>query len=195
MTEDLFQKMSQSILDGDSDAAVALAKQAIEAGIDPLDAISKGFVVGVNQVGITFFAVSSGAVTTGITPTAATRFAGGSVTFSAVWLGTLPMAFQWQVDKGSGPVDLPGQTNAALTLNNLRPADAGSYTLTVTNVVGPANAPTAATLTVFERMNDPSIDGVAHGYLTMGRLEIARCDNDPNRLDHGIFVLHMDGGK
>jgi corrinoid protein of di/trimethylamine methyltransferase len=54
MTEVLFQKMAQSILDGDSDAAIALAKQAIEAGIDPLDAISKGFVLGVNQVGESF---------------------------------------------------------------------------------------------------------------------------------------------
>jgi len=54
---------------------------------------------------------------------------------------------------------------------------------------------TSVTMVVFQRMDDPSIDGAAHGYLTMGRLEIARCDNDPNRLDHGIFVLHMDGGK
>ena len=54
MTEELFKKMSQSILDGDSDVAVALAKQAIETGVDPLDAIAKGFVVGVNQVGESF---------------------------------------------------------------------------------------------------------------------------------------------
>jgi len=54
MTEELFKKMSQSILDGDSDVAVALARQAIEAGIDPLDAISNGFVLGVNQVGENF---------------------------------------------------------------------------------------------------------------------------------------------
>ena len=55
----------------------------------------------------------------------------------------------------------------------------------------------AATLTVFARMDAPAgaPDGVATGYLTMGRLEIPRCDNDPNHLDHGIFVLHMDGGK
>jgi hypothetical protein len=53
----------------------------------------------------------------------------------------------------------------------------------------------SATLTVFERMDDPATDGVARGFLTMGRVEIARCDNDPNRLDRGIFVLHMDGGK
>ena len=54
MTEELFQKMAQSVLDGDSDTATALAKQAIEAGIDPLEAITKGFVAGVNQVGDSF---------------------------------------------------------------------------------------------------------------------------------------------
>ena len=54
MTEELFQKMAQSILDGDSDVAIALAKQAIETGVDPLDAITKGFVLGVNQVGESF---------------------------------------------------------------------------------------------------------------------------------------------
>jgi len=53
----------------------------------------------------------------------------------------------------------------------------------------------SGTLTVFQRMDDPSSDGTTSGYLTMGRLEIARCDNDPDRLDHGVFVLHMDGGK
>jgi corrinoid protein of di/trimethylamine methyltransferase len=50
----MFQKMSQSIIDGDSDAAVVLAKQAVESGINPLEAIAKGFVVGVNQVGASF---------------------------------------------------------------------------------------------------------------------------------------------
>src|SRR5512137_997051 len=54
MTEELFQKMAQSILDGDSDAAVELPKKAIEDDIDPLEAVSKGFVVGVNQVGENF---------------------------------------------------------------------------------------------------------------------------------------------
>ena len=54
MTEELFKKMAQSVLDGDSDAAIALAKQAVESNIDPLDAITKGYVVGVNQVGESF---------------------------------------------------------------------------------------------------------------------------------------------
>jgi corrinoid protein of di/trimethylamine methyltransferase len=46
--------MAQSIFDGDSDVAATLAKQAIDAGIDPLEAIAKGFVLGVNQVGENF---------------------------------------------------------------------------------------------------------------------------------------------
>jgi hypothetical protein len=53
----------------------------------------------------------------------------------------------------------------------------------------------SARVTVFQRMDDPSIDGAALGFLAMGRLEMARCDNDPDRLDRGIFVAHMDGGR
>ncbi|MCC7129623.1 MAG: hypothetical protein B6D39_12450 [Anaerolineae bacterium UTCFX2] len=54
MSEQLFQAMAQSIIDGDADEAERLAKQAIEAGIDPLEAINRGFVIGVNQVGDAF---------------------------------------------------------------------------------------------------------------------------------------------
>ena len=54
MTSELFQAMAQSIIDGDSEAAEDLAKQAIEAGIDPLVAINQGFVIGVNHVGNEF---------------------------------------------------------------------------------------------------------------------------------------------
>jgi corrinoid protein of di/trimethylamine methyltransferase len=54
MANELFQKMAQSIIDGDSDVAVELAMQAIAQGTDPLEAISNGFVVGVNKVGEAF---------------------------------------------------------------------------------------------------------------------------------------------
>ena len=53
----------------------------------------------------------------------------------------------------------------------------------------------AATLTTFTRMDNPWVNGVAQGYLQLGRLEIACCDNDPNHLDHGLFSLQLDGGK
>ncbi len=52
--EDLFKEMAQSITDGESEKAAELAKQAIAQGIDPLDAINKGFVAGVNFVGDQF---------------------------------------------------------------------------------------------------------------------------------------------
>jgi corrinoid protein of di/trimethylamine methyltransferase len=54
MSAELFQKMAQSIIDGDADASVALAQQSITAGVDPLEAISEGFVMGVNTVGDAF---------------------------------------------------------------------------------------------------------------------------------------------
>jgi corrinoid protein of di/trimethylamine methyltransferase len=54
MTDELFQKMAQSIIDGEPETAVELAQQAVAAGLDPLAAITNGFVVGVNQVGERF---------------------------------------------------------------------------------------------------------------------------------------------
>ncbi len=54
MISDLFVQMAQSIVDGDADAAVELARQSLGAGIDPLEAISLGFVAGINQVGEAF---------------------------------------------------------------------------------------------------------------------------------------------
>ena len=46
--------MMQSIIDGDDEIAAALAKESIELGIDPLEAINQGFVIGVNHVGDEF---------------------------------------------------------------------------------------------------------------------------------------------
>ncbi len=54
MSDELFQKMAQCIVYGDADAAKALAGKSIQDGVDPLEAITKGFVVGVNQVGEAF---------------------------------------------------------------------------------------------------------------------------------------------
>jgi Baseplate J-like protein len=53
----------------------------------------------------------------------------------------------------------------------------------------------SVTLAVFSRLDAPWVDGVAAGFLTLGRLEIPRCDNDPDHLDHGLFTLALDGGK
>ncbi|KAA0277568.1 MAG: hypothetical protein EDM79_05570 [Chloroflexi bacterium] len=52
--EKLYKDMAQSIIDGDSDISVELAQKSIEMGVPPLDAITKGFVVGVNYIGDQF---------------------------------------------------------------------------------------------------------------------------------------------
>jgi len=54
MSEELLRAMAQSIIDGESEMAANLARQSIEAGMDPLESITKGYVVGVRQVGDSF---------------------------------------------------------------------------------------------------------------------------------------------
>lgn len=54
MTEELFRAMAQSIIDGEPETAAQLAQQAVEQGIDPLDAINKGYVSGLDYVGEKF---------------------------------------------------------------------------------------------------------------------------------------------
>jgi len=55
----------------------------------------------------------------------------------------------------------------------------------------------SVTITVFKRQNAPDTDTTAlnAGKFVPGRLEIARCDNDPNFPEHGVFNLTMGGGK
>jgi corrinoid protein of di/trimethylamine methyltransferase len=54
MTEALFKQMAQSILDGDEEVSATLAQQALEQGVDPLQAITDGYMPGVNEVGESF---------------------------------------------------------------------------------------------------------------------------------------------
>lgn len=54
MDKELFQAMAQSTIDGEPDVAERLARQAIERGVDPLEAINQGFVAGMNYVGEQF---------------------------------------------------------------------------------------------------------------------------------------------
>jgi corrinoid protein of di/trimethylamine methyltransferase len=56
MTDELFKQMAQSVIDGDSDVAAQLAEKAVQLGMDPLEAITQGFVIGVNYIGEQFAA-------------------------------------------------------------------------------------------------------------------------------------------
>ena len=51
----------------------------------------------------------------------------------------------------------------------------------------------SVTLLRFERMNAPAT--VPAALLQMGRLELPRCDNDPQHADLGMLTLTMEGGR
>jgi hypothetical protein len=49
--------------------------------------------------------------------------------------------------------------------------------------------------TKFQRQGQPSNKALSAGKLELGRLEIARCDNDPNFAERGVFHFSIGGGK
>jgi hypothetical protein len=50
-------------------------------------------------------------------------------------------------------------------------------------------------ITTFQRQGIPSGEALASGRLALGRLEIARLDNDPDFPERGVFHLIMRGGR
>ncbi len=49
--------------------------------------------------------------------------------------------------------------------------------------------------TTFQRQRDDASSALDTGVLPMGRLEIARLDNDPNFPERGVLVVTTGGGK
>jgi uncharacterized repeat protein (TIGR02543 family) len=58
--------------------------------------------------------------------------AGQSATFTVSATGTAPLSYQWRLNG----TNIAGATGSGYTRNNAQPADAGSYSVTVTNVAG-----------------------------------------------------------
>ena len=59
-------------------------------------------------------------------------FIGDTALFSVTAAGTVPLSYQWSFNGGA----LAGATNSSLALPNVQPAQAGSYTVLVTNLGG-----------------------------------------------------------
>jgi corrinoid protein of di/trimethylamine methyltransferase len=51
MSEELFKQMAQAVIDGDDEEAASLALQALDQGVDALEAINRGFTPGMDVVG------------------------------------------------------------------------------------------------------------------------------------------------
>ena len=84
-------------------------------------------------------------------PQSRTNVVGTSATFSVAASGTAPLNYQWQLDGGN----IPGAVGISLLLTNVHAADAGNYSVMVTNVAGSVTS-AVAVLTVW---TPPSISG------------------------------------
>jgi len=106
-------------------------------------------------VTLSFVGASAPITVTDVTPAPANQgYVGQTLTFSSSFTGTLPITYQWYVDKGSGPVAInpasnPSATSNLLVLSNIQLSDAGTYSVTAHNSVGdtPSSSSTLAVLT------------------------------------------------
>ena len=102
---------------------------------------------------------------------------GADVSFFVSATGTTPLSYQWRHFE----MNLTGATNAWLTLSNVHPADAGTYSVLVSNIVGVAISSNAI-LTIFT----PGTNCVARpaGLVAWWRAEGNA--NDSAGTNHGI---------
>ncbi|HYC62431.1 MAG TPA: putative baseplate assembly protein [Thermoanaerobaculia bacterium] len=53
----------------------------------------------------------------------------------------------------------------------------------------------SVTIEKFQRLGLDSTEAETSGRISVGRLEIARLDNDPNFPENGVMTIHVDGGR
>ncbi len=54
INDEYFEKLAQSVFDGEDEECVRLVNEGLEAGVNPLDAVEKGLARGINRVGEDF---------------------------------------------------------------------------------------------------------------------------------------------
>jgi len=101
----------------------------IPLGLTNVTAISAG----------AYYALALGNLSPVITmdPQSQTVMVGSDVTFTVEAGGNAPLSYQWYFN---GTTALTGETNTSLTLTSVQPAQAGSYSVVVTNVAGSATS-------------------------------------------------------
>jgi uncharacterized repeat protein (TIGR01451 family) len=109
-------------------------------------------------------------------PTNQTVIAGATASFQVVASGSAPVGYQWFFNQTKA---LTGATNATLTVNNAQPANAGGYSVVVTNSAGAATS-VVATLAV---LSGPSVwltqptNGAS--FLAGAAIKLAAAASDP----------------
>jgi hypothetical protein len=121
--------------------------------------VVEGGYAGYAEIGLSGVpSVPAPVVAANISPLGGSDVVGSTVTFTAAFTSQTPVTYQWRVDSGSGPVNIPNATNTTLTLSNLQLTDSGSYSLQASNASGATI--TSASPFVVSPVPDPDVNGV-----------------------------------
>jgi hypothetical protein len=108
--------------------------------------------------------VTPPSITTNPSPLAA--LAGTPATFTVASAGSPPLAYAW----ARGGSALPGATSATLTIAAISPADAGSYTVTVSNSAGSVtSAPAILAVLVYRTVTLTASGGATYRWIRNGQ--------------------------
>ncbi len=105
-------------------------------------------------------AVSASAPILKTSPVSAVRFLNGKAEFSCSVIGSQPISYQWKHETNV----IAGATNATLTLSDLQAADAGGYTVTISNPLGSVNATAVLFLTTPSKYAAAALNAGPLGY-------------------------------
>lgn len=121
-------------------------------------------------------------------PRSLARAVGDTATFDVTAIGTGPLAYQWRFNG----VSLAGQTNASLTLLNVQSAQAGAYSVMVSNSVAVVTSTPPAALAVGN--SDLDVDGLPDAWEIANGLDPfnptdASLDSDGDRMSNQAEYL------
>jgi hypothetical protein len=91
-----------------------------------------------------------------VKPVSATNYVSLSATFSAGAYGSVPLSYQWR----KGTTDIPGANGPSYTISPLSLADAGDYSVTVSNGAGSTNSGNVHLTVLAAPSSAPAVPGL-----------------------------------
>ena len=129
-------------LDGATNAALSITNVQMSQGGNYMVVVTNSISAATSAVAVLTVASNGSAPFITAQPNGQTVVAGGNAAFSVGATGTAPLKYQWTLNG----TNLSGATNTNYTVSGAQSRNAGTYTVTVTNIFGSTNS--AAVLTV-----------------------------------------------
>ena len=175
---------------GATAATLALSNvQTAHAGSYTVGVSNSAGAVTSNVAVLTVGGVLPAAPTITTPPADAATVANGTAHFAVVAGGTTPLSYQWR--KNGTPIS--GATLTQLTLANVQPADAGVYSVVVSNSAGAVTSNTATLTVIFSRISNLSVRAnlesgqtLTVGFVTSGTKQLLTRAVGPGLVPFGI---------